>query len=141
VNDRLDPPPDNGPLGRHEVEVRMLARPERVPGVRALATDMAIREDFDLDSIGDLRLAVEEACAAMLANAEQESTLICRLRVAPSGAELAACVPIPEGREPAVGRASLMILRALSDTVEFWTSRQNDQRMFHVQLAKAVNGR
>lgn len=138
MNNRLDPPSCKAPLGQHEVEVRMLARADRVPGIRALAADMAIRQDFDLDSVGDLRLAVEEACAALLANADQEGTLVCRLLIGPSGAEIAAWVPIAEGRQPAVGPLSLVILRALSDTVDFWTTNDDDRRLFHVQLARAL---
>ena len=41
----------NAALRPNEVEVRMLARRQWVPGIRALAADMAMREDFDLDAI------------------------------------------------------------------------------------------
>lgn len=110
---------------------------DRVPGIRAMAADMAMREDFDLDSISDLRLAVEEACATVLANADPESVLVCRMLVSPAEVEVSAHVTLPNGRDPTVGPLSLRILRTLSDSVDYWTSNTNGQRLFHVQLTKA----
>jgi serine/threonine-protein kinase RsbW len=123
-------------LRPHEVEIRMLARMDRVPGVRAMAADMAMREDFDLDAISDLRLAVEEACATVLANTDPDSELVCRLLVSQAEVRISAQVTLPDGREPAVGPLSLRILRTLSDSVDYWTSNDDDVRTFHVQLVK-----
>lgn len=133
MNDR----PGSPSLRPNEVEIRMLARMDRVPGIRAMAADMAMREDFDLDSISDLRLAVEEACATVLANADPESVLVCRMLVSPAEVEVSAHVTLPNGRDPTVGPLSLRILRTLSDSVDYWTSSTNGQRLFHVQLTKA----
>jgi serine/threonine-protein kinase RsbW len=134
VNER---PEDTPELRANEVEVRMLASRERVPGVRALAADMAMREDFDLDAIADLRLAVEEACATVLANAAPESTLVCRLLVSTDLLEINASATLRSGPDPEVGSMSLRILRTLADSVDCWTSTSNGQRQFHVQLTKA----
>jgi serine/threonine-protein kinase RsbW len=116
----------------------MLASRERVPGVRALAADMAMREDFDLDAISDLRLAVEEACATVLANAEPDSTLVCRLLVSTKLLEINASATLRPGLEPEVGSLSLRILRTLADSVDYWTTNTNGGgRQFHVQLTKS----
>lgn len=130
-------PEDTPELRANEVEVRMLASRERVPGVRALAADMAMREDFDLDAISDLRLAVEEACATVLTNAEPEGTLVCRLLVSADLLEINASATLRNGADPEVGSMSLRILRTLADSVDCWTSTSNGQRQFHVQLTKA----
>jgi len=137
VNERPEDTSDTPELRANEVEVRMLASRERVPGVRALAADMAMREDFDLDAISDLRLAVEEACATVLANAEPESTLICRLLVSTDLLEINASATLRSGPDPEVGSMSLRILRTLADSVDCWTSTTNGQRQFHVQLTKS----
>jgi serine/threonine-protein kinase RsbW len=137
VNDRQEPSPDVADLRPREVEVRMLASMDRVPGIRALAADMAMREDFDLDAIADLRLAVEEACATVLANADPGGMLVCRLLISQSDVEINAFVTLPGGRNPAVGPLSLRILRTLSDSVDYWTTRTNGQRVFHVQLTRS----
>lgn len=115
----------------------MPARMDRVPGIRAMAADLAMRADFDLDSISDLRLAVEEACATVLANTDPDCELVCRLLVSADKVEISAHVPLPDLREPTVAAFSLRILRTLSDSVDYWTSRVNGQRLFHVQLTKA----
>jgi serine/threonine-protein kinase RsbW len=137
VNERPDHTPETAPLRPNEVEVRMLANGDRVPGVRALAADMAMREDFDLDAIADLRLAVEEACATVLANAEPHTTMVCRLLVSAELLEISTSATLRYGEEPAVGLMSLRILRTLADTVDYWTSTANGERLFHVQLTKS----
>jgi serine/threonine-protein kinase RsbW len=117
----------------------MLADKDRVPSVRALAADMALREDFDLDRIEDVRLAVEEACATMVANAGDGAELVCRVSVSPSAVQITASVPLSDGRKPTVGPFSLRVLRTLSDSVDFWTSHSGDRQYFHVQLTTSVS--
>jgi len=138
VNERADQSSDSAALRPNEVEVRMLASRERVPGVRALAADMAMREDFDLDAISDLRLAVEEACATVLANAEPESTLVCRLLVSTKLLEINASATLRNGKEPEVGALSLRILHTLVDSVDYGTITTHGERLFHVQLVKVL---
>lgn len=137
MNERADQSSDSAALRPNEIEVRMLASRERVPGIRALAADMAMREDFDLDAISDLRLAVEEACATVLANADPESTLVCRLLVSTKLLEINASATLRNDHEPEVGSLSLRILRTLADSVDYWTTANGDARLFHVQLVKA----
>ncbi len=131
--------PDEAPLRPHEVEVRMLARGDQVRGIRALAADLAMHEDFDLDAISDLRLAVEEACATVLANADPDSMLVCRLLVTAAELDITAFVTVADGVDPSVGALSLRILRTLSDSVDYWTTKFGSRRRFHVQLTRAVD--
>ncbi len=51
------------------------AEPELVPVVRNVAADLAIRMDLQIDTIADLRLAVDEACGLLLARAAKPTTL------------------------------------------------------------------
>jgi serine/threonine-protein kinase RsbW len=55
--------------GAQVIEVRTAAIPEVVPTLRTIAADIAMRQDFDLDAIEDLRMAVDEACALLLPTA------------------------------------------------------------------------
>jgi serine/threonine-protein kinase RsbW len=137
VNGAQDP--DEAPLRPNEVEIRMLANGDQVPGIRALAADMAMHEDFDLDDISDLRLAVEEACATVLANADPDSMLVCRLFVTAAELDITAFVTVADGLEPTVGPLSLRILRTLSDSVDYWTTKFGGRRRFHVQLTRALD--
>ncbi len=69
--------------GMSTVEVRTSATASLIPTIRAVASDLAARADFDLDAISDLRMAVDEACAALVDAAEPTSALTCRFLVRP----------------------------------------------------------
>ncbi|MFD9891005.1 ATP-binding protein [Amycolatopsis sp. NPDC059027] len=48
------------------IEVRTAAIPHVVPTLRTVVADIAMRQDFDLDAVEDLRMAVDEACSLLL---------------------------------------------------------------------------
>src|SRR5947208_11241083 len=63
---------DNAPLvpeGAQVIEVRTAAIPHVVPTLRTIVADIAMRQDFDLDAVEDLRMAVDEACSLLLPSA------------------------------------------------------------------------
>jgi serine/threonine-protein kinase RsbW len=63
---------DNTPAdgdGAQVIEVRTAAIPQVVPTLRTIAADIAMRQDFDLDAIEDLRMAIDEACSLLLPSA------------------------------------------------------------------------
>jgi serine/threonine-protein kinase RsbW len=63
------------------VEVRTSASASLIPTIRAVASDLAARADFDLDAISDLRMAVDEACATLVDVAVPGSSLRCTFDV------------------------------------------------------------
>jgi serine/threonine-protein kinase RsbW len=80
--------------GASSVEVRTTASPALIPTIRAVASDLAARADFDLDAISDLRMAVDEACATLVDVAAAKSTLLCTFRVHPDRIEVHAVVQV-----------------------------------------------
>jgi serine/threonine-protein kinase RsbW len=62
---RPQPPEDRGPGAPRDVEVRVPAVPEALVTVRTVAGDLALRAEFPLDAVDDLRLAVDEACTCL----------------------------------------------------------------------------
>ncbi|MFE6615193.1 ATP-binding protein [Amycolatopsis sp. NPDC057786] len=60
-------PPDGE--GAQLIEVRTAAVPHVVPTLRTIVADIAMRQDFDLDAVEDLRMAVDEACSMLLPSA------------------------------------------------------------------------
>lgn len=48
------------------MRVQTSATAETVPTLRTIGADLAMRLDFDLDAIDDLRMAVDEACSLLL---------------------------------------------------------------------------
>jgi serine/threonine-protein kinase RsbW len=62
------------------VEVLVDAVAGQIPLLRSVAADVAIRNDFDLDAIEDLRMAVDEAAALLVGCAVEDARLHCELR-------------------------------------------------------------
>ena len=73
--------PADTPGGPSVVEVRTSATAALIPTIRAVASDLAARADFDLDAISDLRMAVDEACATLVDVAAPATMLQCTFRV------------------------------------------------------------
>jgi serine/threonine-protein kinase RsbW len=79
--------------GDSTVEIRTSASAALIPTIRAVASDLAARADFDLDAIADLRMAVDEACATLVDVAAPSSTLTCTFVVQHERIEVQAEVP------------------------------------------------
>jgi serine/threonine-protein kinase RsbW len=77
----LDSPSVTDLGGASSVEVRTSASAALIPTIRAVASDLAARADFDLDAISDLRMAVDEACATLVDLAAPSSSLLCTFLV------------------------------------------------------------
>jgi serine/threonine-protein kinase RsbW len=78
--------------GASTVEIRTSASAALIPTIRAVASDLAARADFDLDAISDLRMAVDEACATLVDVAAPTSHLVCTFLVRPERIEVHARV-------------------------------------------------
>lgn len=126
------------PLRPDEIELRMLATRERAPGLRALAADMAMRHDYDLDTIDDLRLIVDEICAILLANATIDDTLTVRLLIVTGRIEISAWVAISGDDEPAVKPLSVRILETLSDVFDCATAGSGAERVLRLTFVKSL---
>lgn len=64
-----------------DIEVRVAASLGRLPIVRALTETVALHSELTLDEVADLRLAVDEACSALIPAAVPESPLTCRFTI------------------------------------------------------------
>jgi len=74
--------PECGDQG--DVELRMVAKASCLPTVRAVIADLAGRADYDLDAIADLRMAVDEACTALLRLTNERHRLRCVVHLEPN---------------------------------------------------------
>ena len=66
-------PREQGPP--RDVELRVRAVPEALVTVRTVAGDLAARAEFPLDTVDDLRLAVDEACTCLADLARPDTRL------------------------------------------------------------------
>jgi serine/threonine-protein kinase RsbW len=89
-----------------------------IPTIRTVAADLAARADFDLDSIDDLRMAVDDLCAMLVRLAVENATLSCRFTVCPERIEVAAEVDTDEATASIpTGSFSWRVLECLTDQV------------------------
>src|SRR3954462_13789427 len=75
--------PDERAPARADVELRLPADGVYVSVVRTTTAGLAARLDFLIDDIEDLRIAVGEACARVLSEADADSALVCRYYLSP----------------------------------------------------------
>ncbi|MGH3434389.1 MAG: ATP-binding protein [Thermocrispum sp.] len=125
---------DRGPAiaTTDDIEVRLGAEAVHLPVIRAVAVNLAMRADLDLDSISDLELAVDEACSSLIVIAAESSVLTCRFTVGADDIVFRATVESGQGA-PSTGTFGWRVLVTLTDQAESWAE---DGRV-HIALAKA----
>jgi serine/threonine-protein kinase RsbW len=101
------------------IELHTPARTVVIPVIRTIAADLAARAGFELDSIDDLRMAVDDACAMLVHIAAQGATLSCRLTVRPERIEAVAEVDVEDGAQPLpIGSFGWRVLECLAEEVK-----------------------
>ena len=106
------------------LELRVPTTATQLPAVRAMAGDLAMRMDYDLDSVEDLRLAVDEASATLAAIASGDSPLTVVFEATRAGLHIEAWVPTDDGRDVPRDGFGWAVLATLVDAVEGRPSTQ-----------------
>jgi serine/threonine-protein kinase RsbW len=83
-----------------------------------MAGDLAIRMDYDLDAVEDLRLAVDEACATLTQIAAGDAPLTVIFETSRAGLHIEAWVPTLDGTEVPRDGFGWAILATLVDAVD-----------------------
>ncbi|MGY1741883.1 MULTISPECIES: ATP-binding protein [unclassified Blastococcus] len=104
----------------------MPTTPTQLPAVRAMAGDLAIRMDYDLDSVEDLRLAVDEACATLAAIGAPDEPLTVVFETTRSGLHIDAWVPTADGTDVPRDGFGWAVLQTLVDDVDARPATQAD---------------
>jgi serine/threonine-protein kinase RsbW len=92
--------------------------------LRTATAGLAARLHFALDEIEDLRIAVDEACAMLLAIATRSADLECRFAVSHDALTVAVTVPIIAGsRLPAESSFAWKVLTALTTSASATVTR------------------
>lgn len=100
------------------IEIRTAADALVIPTIRTVAADLAARADFDLDSIDDLRMAVDDVCAMLVRAAAPDGSLSCRFTVLADRIEVAAEVDADHLVDPLpTGSFDRRVLESLVDEV------------------------
>ncbi len=113
-------------LRADRLELRVPITAMHLPAVRAMVGDLAIRMDYDLDSVEDLRLAVDEACATLASIADGDPSLTVVFETTRTGLHIEAWVPTVEGADVPRDGFGWAVLATLVDAVEGRPATQAD---------------
>jgi serine/threonine-protein kinase RsbW len=122
----------NDQQDRAEVERRLPADGAYVSVVRTTTAGLAARLDFTIDEIEDLRIAIGEACAVVLAEAAAGSDLRCTFALTPGVMTLAVTVATEGRASPDRDSFAWQVLDTLATSAEAVA----DQGRFTVRLTK-----
>jgi serine/threonine-protein kinase RsbW len=110
------------PLGTDLVRLTVPARPEFVHVLRSVTAAVASRAPLSLDDVDDLRLAVDEACARLLALHGEAMSIRLDLRSLTDRFEVVVAVDAPTLSWPPTGFEETLawrVLSALAENVRF----------------------
>ena len=116
------------------VEVRIAASAAQISAVRVVAADLAARQDFDLDAVSDLRMAVDEACATLVRLAAPAATLSCLFMVGVSTIEVLATVAAAEEVQVPQNTFGWRVLSTLADEVQAVSGDDGGQPSVGIRL-------
>ena len=99
---------------RADVELRLPADGAYVAVLRTTSAGLAARLDFTLDDIEDLRMAVGEASALLLPEAEPGSDLVCEFFMRPGELTIQVRVPSQQATPPDQDSFAWQVLNTLA---------------------------
>src|SRR5262245_1390440 len=98
-----------------EVRLSIPADSAYIAVPRSVVGNLAARNDFTLDAIDDLRIAVDEACALLLPEAA-DGVLECVFEIEPPQLTVGASAVVPSGWTPDTDSFGWMVLTALVES-------------------------
>lgn len=106
------------PAPKDEVTVRLPAEGAYLSVLRMVTAGLAARLDFTVDEIEDLKIAVDEACAMLLAGAVPGADVDVTFTVGDDVLHVSVTVPSVTGAEPSRETFSWTVLTALAGDVD-----------------------
>lgn len=104
----------------NDIEVRLGADLTHLPIVRSIAANLAVRADFDIDAISDLRLAVDEACSTLITSATNGSAMRCRFTIESDELHFHGTVASTDQEPPSTASFGWKVLTTLADSATTW---------------------
>lgn len=107
----------SGTTVRDAVQITLPADGAYLSVLRTTTAALASRLNFTLDEIEDLRIAVDEACAMLLAQSHPGSDLTCEFAMTTDTLTVNVSVLTTDGREPSTDTFAWTVLTALAGEV------------------------
>ena len=121
---------------RPDVELRLPAESAYVAVLRMTTAGLAARLDFTLDDIEDLRMAVGEACALVLENANPDGDMYAAFGLSDGSIRVSVSADALGDTEPDVDSFGWQVLTAL--TSEVVTSRDGHLRWVSFTVRSSI---
>jgi serine/threonine-protein kinase RsbW len=119
------------------VEVRLPAEQAQLFVIRSLVTAVALRQDFDLDEVEDLKLAVDEMCSALVVRACVGELMVCTFDVEPGSVRVEASVGTDTAQPVERRTFGWQVLVTIADDVMTWvTPGHTSPHVVHVRMSK-----
>ncbi len=118
------------------VLVQVGAAAVHLPPLRTVVADLATRADFDLDSVADLRLAVDEAAAELIAVAAPGALLTGSYLTDDDQMQVTVTVPAAAGASLRRDSFGWRVLTTLVDEVRVLDGAQDGQPRLGITLRK-----
>ncbi|TXI55114.1 ATP-binding protein [Mycolicibacterium mageritense] len=112
--------------GTRSVEIRVAARLENLAVVRTVVAALATFEDLDFDAVADLRLAVDEACTALIRSALPDSSLLLTVDPREDAVVISVSTTCNDDAVVKPGSFSWHVLSSLTDEVQTFTGGHSD---------------
>ncbi|WP_019876184.1 hypothetical protein [Sporichthya polymorpha] len=119
------------------VEVRLPADGAYLSVLRTATAGLAARLDFTIDEIEDLRIAVDEACAMLLAQVVPDTDLLCRFTLDAPTLTVEVTAPTRDGAVPPRNTFAWTVLSALAGDV---TATVDSDQHLTITLRKTAEG-
>ncbi|MGH3497610.1 MAG: ATP-binding protein [Nocardioidaceae bacterium] len=105
--------------GRPAIEMTVPADSAYLSVLRTAAAGLAARLNFTLDDIEDLRIAVDEACSMLLAQAAGDSRMHCSFVLTDDSVTVSVSAHAPNPKVPSRNGFAWTVLTALATKVDF----------------------
>jgi serine/threonine-protein kinase RsbW len=120
------------------VEVRFPAERSQLFVIRSLVTAVALRQDYDLDEVEDIKLAVDELCSALITRARLGEPLTCQFDIVPGRIAILAFVGTDTDRPIERHTFGWHVLVTVADDVTTWvTPGHRSPHVLHVRMSKS----
>ncbi|MGH3884557.1 MAG: ATP-binding protein [Pseudonocardiaceae bacterium] len=129
-------PDDRERQHRRTVVMQVRADASELPPLRLVAADLAARADFDLDTVEDLRLAVDEAASELIAIAAAGAVLRCTFCLDAAQMEVTSSVPTKPGSSLRRDPFGWRVLTMLVDEVRVTGEPESDPPVMNITLIK-----
>ena len=99
------------------IELRVDAAQDSLPLVRTMAAAVAMRSDYDIDAIADLKLVADEICTLLIRRAAPDARLSGRFSLLPRSLAFSVSVRVADLEPIRHDSLSWQLLTALVDSI------------------------